>query len=76
MKPWCNRRRVIITTVFLAATLLIGGCEGTESRNQVNDTVEELAGKKQVDRMKEMKKDLEDIQNQQADRLKTLQDSD
>ena len=54
----------------------MAGCEGTETRNQVDDTVEELAGKKQVDQMKAMKEDLEQIQTQQADRLKQLQTDD
>ena len=50
----------------------MSGCENTETRNQVDDTVEELAGKKKVDQMKAMKEDLENIQTQQADRIKQL----
>lgn len=76
MKRWCKRPGALIVTASLLAFLLMTGCEGTDSRNQVDDTVEELAGKKQVDRMKAMKEDLEDIQIQQDDRLKQLENSD
>ena len=76
MKRWYQRLGVIGVTVMLSAALLMAGCEGTETRNQVDETVEELAGKKQVDQMKDMKKDLEQIQTQQAERLKQLQTDD
>ena len=76
MKRWYQRLAVIGATALLSSVLLMAGCEGTETRNQVDDTVEELAGKKQVDQMKAMKEDLEQIQTQQADRLKQLQTDD
>ena len=76
MKRWYQRLGAIGATALLSSVLLMAGCEGTESRNQVDDTVEELAGKKQVDQMKSMKEDLEQIQTQQADRLKQLQTDD
>jgi gas vesicle protein len=76
MKRWHQRLGVMGVTVMLSAALLMAGCEGTETRNQVDDTVEELAGKKQVDQMKAMKEDLEQIQSQQADRLNQLQTDD
>jgi outer membrane murein-binding lipoprotein Lpp len=76
MKRWYQRLGVIVATMLLSSVLLMVGCEGTESRNQVDDTVEELAGKKQVDQMKAMKEDLDQIQTQQADRLKQLQTTD
>ena len=76
MKRWHQRLGVMGVTVMLSAALLMAGCEGTETRNQVDDTVEELAGKKQVDQMKAMKEDLEQIQTQQAERLKQLQTDD
>jgi len=76
MKRWYQRLGVMGVTVMLSAVLLMAGCEGTETRNQVDDTVEELAGKKQVDQMKAMKEDLEQIQTQQTDRLKQFQTDD
>jgi len=53
----------------------MSGCEGTETRSEVDDTVEELAGKKKVDQMKAMKEELGNIQTQQDDRLKQLEDA-
>ena len=76
MKRWYQKLGAIGATVLLSSALLMAGCEGTETRNQVDDTVEELAGKKQVDQMKAMKEDLEQIQTQQADRLNQLQTDD
>jgi len=76
MKRWYQKLGVIGATALLSSALLMAGCEGTETRNQVDDTVEELAGKKQVDQMKDMKEDLEQIQTQQAERLKQLQTDD
>lgn len=72
MKP-CHRLvqqllRVLLLGIFLAAV----GCEGTESRESVNDTVEELAGKKDLERYQQMKDDLDGIQTQQAERLRQL----
>ena len=75
MKKWfrvAGRLAVVLATTGL---LVLFGCEGTETRNQVDDTVKELAGKKQVDRMKEMKEDLEHIQSQQAQRIEQMKDA-
>ena len=76
MRRWCIRLvPAVMVTIALAAMLMFTGCEGTESRNQVDDTVEELAGKKHVDRMNEMKANIDHIQTQQADRMKQLDDT-
>jgi len=75
MKQWRKKMGALVVMAMLSTSLLMSGCEGTETRNQVDDTVEELAGKKKVDQMEAMKEDLEDIQNQQADRIKQLNDA-
>jgi outer membrane murein-binding lipoprotein Lpp len=72
MKQWRKKMGALVVMAMLSTTLLMSGCENTETRNQVDDTVEELAGKKKVDQMKAMKEDLENIQTQQADRIKQL----
>jgi hypothetical protein len=59
----------------LFAFLAIAGCEGTETREKVNDTVEELAGKKDLDRMDQMKKTINKAQEQQEDRYKKTKES-
>jgi len=76
MKRWRHGLwAFVFTGILFSALLMTAGCEGSETRNQVDDTVEELAGKKHVDRMKAMKEDLDQIQTQQADRLKQLDDA-
>lgn len=64
-----------IITGFLLAFLAFTGCKGSDSREEVDSTVEEFAGKKKVDQMKAMEKDIKGIGNQQSDRLKQLDDT-
>ena len=54
----------------LLTGLAFAGCEGTETREKVDDTVKELSGQKNLERMDQMKKDISDINKKQADRLK------
>jgi outer membrane murein-binding lipoprotein Lpp len=75
MKRWCRAVRLLVAAMTLSCLLVMFGCEGTDTRNQVDDSVQELAGKKQVERMKEMKEDLEHIQTQQSQRLDQLEDA-
>ena len=62
---------VLVLFAFLAMT----GCEGTDTREKVNDTVEELAGKKDLDRMDRMKKTIHKAQEQAQERLKKTAES-
>ena len=57
----------LLLALFLS--LAVSGCEGTTSRDQVDDTVKELAGKKKLDQMDQMKKDIDRAARQQADRF-------
>jgi outer membrane murein-binding lipoprotein Lpp len=66
-----NLALVLVLFAFLA----IAGCEGTETREQVDDTVKELTGKKNIDRMDQMKKDINKSRQQQADRFKKIDES-
>jgi outer membrane murein-binding lipoprotein Lpp len=75
MKQWRKKIGAMVVMAALSIALLMSGCEGTETRNEVDDTVEELAGKKKVDQMKAMKEELGKIQTQQDDRLKQLDDA-
>ena len=54
----------------LLTGLVVAGCEGTDSREKVDDTVKELSGQESLERMEQMKKDIDDITKKQADRLK------
>lgn len=67
--------RIIIVFLFFAMPLSIG-CKGSDTREAVDDTVEELAGKKKVDQMKKMEKDIGKIQDKQSDRLKEMDNTD
>jgi len=64
-------------TLFLVlfAFLAIAGCEGTDTREKVDDTVEELAGKKNLDRMDQMKKTINKAEQQQQERFKKTDES-
>ena len=73
---WIKQAAKQLTPMLvLFAFLAVFGCEGTKSREQVDDTVEELAGKKNVDRMHEMKKDLGEAAKKQADRFKKTEEN-
>ena len=61
--------------VVVFAFLAIAGCEGTDTREKVDDTVEELAGKKNLDRMDKMKKTINKAQQQQQERFKKTEES-
>ena len=60
-------------SLVLLTGLVLAGCDGTDSREKVDDTVKELSGQKNLERMDQMKKDIGDINKQQADRLKEPQ---
>jgi len=57
----------------LRASLLLAGCEGSDSREKIDDTVKEFSGQKSLERMDHMKKDIDDINKKQADRLKEIE---
>ena len=59
--------------LVLLTCLAFAGCEGSDSREKVDDTVKELSGQKNLERMDQMKKDISDINKQQSDRLKEPQ---
>ncbi|MDF1591568.1 MAG: hypothetical protein P1P89_08660 [Desulfobacterales bacterium] len=68
-KTFKNRRLTVVLLAFLA----FSGCEGTETREKVDDTVKELSGQKSLEQMDQMKKNIGDINKQQGDRLKEPQ---
>ena len=73
---WIAKACKHLTPVLvLFAFLAMAGCEGTETREKVDDTVEELAGKKNLDRMDQMKKTLNNAEQQQQERFKKTDES-
>ena len=68
---WITNTFKIWTPLLVIFTcLILAGCEGTDSREKVDDTVKELSGQKNIERFDQMKKDIDKIKKQQADRLK------
>ena len=75
MNEWFSSVLKSLVLVFLlGVAMVVGGCEGTDTRDTVDDTVEELAGKKNLDRYQQMKDDLGDIQTQQTEKYRQLDD--
>jgi hypothetical protein len=77
MKTRIIMRKSICTGVIalgLAGSLILTGCEGSDSREKVDSTVETVVGKEQTDQFKEAKEELKAIETQQADRYKVLDD--
>jgi outer membrane murein-binding lipoprotein Lpp len=56
----------------LITGLVLAGCEGSDSREKIDDTVKEFSGQKNLERMDQMKKDIDDINKKQADRMKEI----
>ena len=59
--------------LVLLTGLVLAGCEGSDSREKIDDTVKELSGQKNLERMDQMKKDIDNINKKQADRLKEIE---
>ncbi|MEE8415179.1 MAG: hypothetical protein V3S05_02815 [Desulfobacterales bacterium] len=66
-----RRSLVLVLLAFLA----MAGCEGTDPREQVDDTIKEFTGKKKLDQMDQMKKDINKAAQQQAERFKKTVES-
>jgi hypothetical protein len=73
---WLVKAGKTLTPVLvLFAFLAIAGCDGTDTRKQVDDTVKELTGKKKLDQMDQMKKDINKTEQLQAERFKKTAES-
>jgi outer membrane murein-binding lipoprotein Lpp len=73
---WIAKACKHLTLVFvLFAFLAVAGCEGTDTREKVDNTVEELTGKKNLDRMDQMKKTINKAQQQDQERFKKTDES-
>jgi len=58
----------------LIGIISFSGCEGSESREKVDRTVETVVGKEQTDQFKEVDKELQAIEAQQAERYNPLEE--
>lgn len=65
-----------IAIIFFIITLpLLSGCKGSDTREKVDDTVETMAGKKQVDQMKKAEKDVKNITDKKTDQFDEFDES-
>ena len=67
--------KIGVLVLVLGLALMAAGCEGTDTRSKVDDTVEELAGKKDLDRYQRMQDDLGKIETRQSDSYRQLKES-
>lgn len=58
--------------ILLCLCITASGCGETETRETVDDTVEEMAGKKDLDRYRQMKDDIGEIEKQQSEKYRQL----
>ena len=75
MNGWFGDVKGLVLVFLLCISLVVGGCEGTDTRDKVDDTVEELAGKKNLDRYKQMTDNLSEIQTQQTEKYRQLDEN-
>lgn len=70
------RKRIATGAIVLAFVggILFNACEGTETREEVDSTVETVVGKEQTDQFKEAKEKIGAIEAQQAERYKALEE--
>jgi len=66
--PGWTQKAVLAALVGIGVAVFTG-CGNSETREQVDATVEELTGKKSLERMEQMKDELSAIQQQSAQRL-------
>ena len=66
----------LLPALTLCVLLAFPGCDGGNPREQVDDTVKELSGQKNVERMEQMKQNIGAIQDQQENRLNQLESGD
>ncbi len=74
MNEWRRYVKGWVLAFIVGVTLVAGGCDGTDTRGTVDDTVEEMAGKKNLDRYEQMKDDLGEIQTQQTKKYRQLEE--
>lgn len=72
MNRWFGYMKGLMMILLVCMSLMPGGCEGTDTREKVDDTVEEMAGKKNLDRYKQMKDDLGEIQKRKTEKYRQL----
>jgi len=60
--------RLIIYALAISAMVLVAGCEGSESKKAITDTVETLSGADAVKKGEKIKNQLKEFEKQEAQR--------
>ncbi len=60
--------------ILIVSSLCFTGCRGSESREKVDEAVETVSGKKQVEQMNKMKNDIQKAQEKADERMKSQMD--
>lgn len=67
MKPFARKLLLMFSaTVLLTSLCLSTGCGGSDPGDKARETVEELSGKNIVDKGEKLKKQINDLSDQQA----------
>lgn len=66
----------LIIVLLMAGMLCLSGCKGSESREKVDDAVETMSGKEQVEQMDKMKEDFIKAQQKSEERIKSQLEDD
>lgn len=75
MNSWLGRAsRILVFVVCACFFANNSGCSGTDTRDQADDVVEEMTGKKDLDRYHQMKRDINEIQQRQSKKYDQLND--
>ena len=74
-----NRSRPLSLSIILTVSLFLafsGGCSGSDTRENLNNAVEEMAGKDKIEQMQDMKQAIEQVQKRQGQRYDQLDTTD
>ncbi|MEJ2640576.1 MAG: hypothetical protein P8010_13460 [Desulfosarcinaceae bacterium] len=71
MRKWISTGAIVLA---LVGGMLFSACEGTDTREEVDTTVETVVGKEQIDQFKEAKEKIGAVEAQQSERYKALEE--
>jgi predicted SpoU family rRNA methylase len=61
--------KALFTALFLAAALILTGCEGSEAKKEVEETVHELSGAGIVEKGENLKQQIRDLNAEDVQRI-------
>jgi predicted SpoU family rRNA methylase len=62
-------KRLTTKALFLAAALILTGCEGSEAKKEVEETVHELSGAGIVEKGENLKQQIRDLNAEDVQRI-------